>query len=889
MKKYFMLLVLPMFMTMAITGFSQRKKADKCYADYNYNAAIGLYLKVIETNPHDTTSIVNLANSYYIIKDYDNAEVYYYKAVSMVSVPPKVYYNYGQVLKNNGKLNEAIAQLEKYKVLSPKDTSVNSDIKYCNSLKNNNSIECQVGILTGINTEYSEFCPVFYNDSLVFVSDRSEDMVNLTRNKYNGSNYLKVFYAAPVMGGYGNPKPAPEQINGVNADYNIGPVSYSADGSKVFFTEVAAIHKPHFVNRMKIYYYERSGSSWGARKAFPYNSDDYSVMHPAISPDGNRLFFASDMQSGQGGMDIYVCERTAEGWSKPKNLGNEVNTGGSEVFPYMRNDGVLFFSSDKHFNFGGLDIFSSKEVNGAWTEVHNLGADVNSTTDDFGICFNKNNRSGYFSSDRKGGKGKDDIYSFVFIDNSIPLTGRVLFSFRAADFVPNVEVSVLDNDGKVIAITKTDSAGLFKFSNLKPETDYIVKVDENDSRFAGKRRLFLTDKNGRIVAATRARFNDGKYCFEKLPPDLTKMLPMDEEPTNLAGNILHGDSSKPLTNISISLLDTLGSVLQSAITNAFGSFVFDDIAPQKEYDFRVYTGGVKLPPKSKIVLSDRNGNVIREIFLTADGEYYNFKILAADTVALKKLAVDDGMLRLKIKDILLSEDKKPMTNVKVSLVDSVRKIFRTSNTDTAGIFVFDNLPPGGNYMLVFDTNDTRLRGMRKIYLADMNHNIIRELKLGRDFKFKILPADETKLGSIYVDDPWLAALNIKKEKKGDYDVQKIIENIYFEYGKSDILPSTANILNKLVLVMKDNQQVNVELDAYTDPRGADKFNLDLSQKRADAAVAYVVAQGINKKRVIGKGYGKSHPLNNCGDPKVHCTEDQYAVNRRIEFKITQAR
>ncbi len=883
-KKY---IVIVLFSVLAFTVIGQKKKADMFYDQYNYRGAISLYPKVIESSSTDTSSIIKLANAYYIVKDYDNAEKYYALAAAMNGVPAKVIYNYAQVLKNNGKIDEALVQFNRYVALAPKDTSGSSEVKYCNRLKGNYANNYQVGTVTGLNSEYAEFSPAFYNDSLVFVSDRNPDMVNFSKNKYTGGNYLKVFYAAPVMGGFANPKPAPVQINGDNADYNIGPVSYSADGSKVFFTEVASIHKSHFVNRMKVYYYEKTGSSWGDRKAFEYNSDDYSVMHPGVSPDGNRLFFVSDMPGGFGGMDIYVCDKTATGWSKPKNLGAEVNTPGNEVFPYMRNDGVLFFSSDKHFNFGGLDIFSCNEVNGSWTKVQNLGADINSSTDDFGICFNKNNRSGYFSSNRKGGKGKDDIYSFVFTGDYLPLKGKVLFSFAASDIVAGVAVSVIDDSGHVVAVTRTDSAGRFIFDKLRPEANYIVKVDENDSRFAGKQRLYLTDKNGRIVAATKARFNNGKYCFVKLPPDLTTMPPMNEEPTNLAGNILHGDSSKPLANVVITLVSDKDSALQSVTTNAFGSFVFDDIASQKEYTFKVYTGTQKLPSNTKIVLTDKSGNVIREIFLTGDGEYYKFKILASDTVALKKLEVDDTKLRLQLRDMLLSEDKKPMTNLKVNLLDRNRKLFKTANTDSAGIFVFNNLPAGEDYMIEFDTTDARLTAMRKMYLADTHHNIIRELLLGRNYRFRILPADENTLGSIYADDPWLAALNIKKGKQGN-DMQ-IIENIYFDYGKNDILPAAANLLNKLVLVMQANPDINVELDAYTDPRGADQFNMELSQKRADAAVAYVIKQGVNKKRVSGKGYGKTHPLNNCGDPKIHCTEEQYAINRRLEFKISQGK
>jgi len=223
---------------------------------------------------------------------------------------------------------------------------------------------------------------------------------------------------------------------------------------------------------------------------------------------------------------------------------------------------------------------------------------------------------------------------------------------------------------------------------------------------------------------------------------------------------------------------------------------------------------------------------------------------------------------------LVDENKKPLNAVKIKLNDRRGNTLFSTMTDST-------------YIVELDTTDTKLNGLRHLYLTDARHHIIRELILGRDFKFKVLPSDYNKIGKVSVYDPWLAALNLKGTRK-ESDMN-IIENIYFDYLKWDILPAAANTLSKVVDVMQKDPQIKIELDAYTDSRGSDDANLKISQKRADAAVNYMVQHGISKTRVSGKGFGKAHPINNCGDPKVHCTEEQFAQNRRIEFKITRAK
>jgi outer membrane protein OmpA-like peptidoglycan-associated protein len=253
------------------------------------------------------------------------------------------------------------------------------------------------------------------------------------------------------------------------------------------------------------------------------------------------------------------------------------------------------------------------------------------------------------------------------------------------------------------------------------------------------------------------------------------------------------------------------------------------------------------------------------------------------------MEVDDPQLRLAFSNYLLSETKTPLPNVKVSVVDNNGSMLQSTLTGPNGDFAFSNLPPDKSSAIEVDANDPRLSKMKKLYIADSKKNITKELLLnGGSFKYEFLPADKREMGNIYVYDPWIEALNLKN-KKGSKDSMYIIENVYYDYEKWDILPAASRVLDKVVKVMNADPSIKLELDAFTDPRGADDLNMKLSQQRADAAVSYMVSHGINKSRLTGKGLGKSHPLNKCGDPNVHCTEAEFAVNRRTEFKIERTK
>jgi len=901
-------IVLYLLLVLSLSTYAQKKQGDADYARFNYRAAIRCYLKAVSSDPNDSASLIHLANCYGILREYDNAEIYYARAVNMQNTPPYVYLNYGKILKSNGKLDQAREQFAIYAGLYPNDTVARDEIRYCdNIIKKRAYISYQVNTLDNINSKYSDFGPALFKDNLVFVSDRGTDMVNFSKNATTGGNNFSMFIAKPVRSSFSTPENFTVDKS-AGSDFNIGPAAFSTDGKTIYYTQVEAVRKKGFVNQAKLYISTMDADGkWGKPQPFQYNSDTYSIMDPSISEDGQWIYFASNMPGGFGGTDIYECQKSGDGWSKPVNLGSQINTPGNEVFPYIRKDGTLFFSSDRHFSYGGLDIFSAEKFDIIWADVENLGPDINSTTDDFGICFNANGRTGYFSSNRKDGTGADDIYSFFYVGDYRPMKGKLLSSYNNNNIVTGATLHIINDSGRVVATGKTDMFGNFIFKTLDPNSKYSVQVDESDPRFFGKKRFYLADSTGKIVGATIQDFKMGKFIFKQLPPDITK-LPMiqnmDKE-MNLAGSLLHGDSSKPVANVRVNMLNENGEVVASAVTNEFGAFVFTNLPPDNNYVFSVNANDTQLPPRTRIVLNNKNGDVIKVFYVGNDGKF-RFTLLASDSVSLKRMKVDDVDLRLTLKSTLLDADKRTMAGVKVNLVDRYGQVLESTTTDGMGQFSFSNLPPDKDYFEQVDANDPKLKGMKKVYISDSKGNIVHELDKSTGFKFEVLPSDKVSIGNIYVNDPWLTALNLKHRAAGGntttgnnrtnntsnnngqtQESLNIIENIYYDYQKWDILPPAARVLDKVVSVMKSDQFITIELDSYTDPRGSDEFNMELSQKRADAAVDYIAAHGIDRRRLKGVGFGKTHLLNNCGDPGVTCSEDQLAINRRTEFRVSR--
>lgn len=263
-----------------------------------------------------------------------------------------------------------------------------------------------------INSPALEFSPVFYQNGLVYVSSRQK---NGPVDEAIGETFFQLFYSE--FDPNDNPtRPQPFSVE-INSQLHEGPVSFDRTGNKLYFSrnnQKAGMSKADSKGRvqMKLYEADKGYFDWENLRELPFNGDEFSCMHPALSPDSKKLFFASDMPGGYGGMDLYVVERRGAAWMPPINLGPDINTNKNEVFPFIHESGALFFASDGHAGYGGLDLFMIDLSLPDWSEVVNLGPPFNSTQDDLSLILLPNGKRGFFASNREGGAGKDDIYLF---------------------------------------------------------------------------------------------------------------------------------------------------------------------------------------------------------------------------------------------------------------------------------------------------------------------------------------------------------------------------------------------------------------------------------------------------------------------------------------------
>ncbi len=880
-------IVVAFILVFSFSSFAQYKKGVKYYEGFQYSKAIPYLKKVADKNSTDKNdATLKLANSYLNIKDYKNAEAYYQKAIEQGNTEPLTHYNYGTVLKNNNKYDEALKEFSTYIRSNPNDAKAKNAIKSFQDIKVWQSLpkEYDIANLSEINTEKSEFCPVIYDNKLFYTSWQKPDLVNFESFDFDGTPYLNIYYAN--LKNDIPESPVKSFSKKINSQYHDGPVCFSKQ-NELFVTRVTyAKHKKDksFVNRPQLYTSVKSGKSWSKLSPFPLNNIDYSLAHASISEDGNYLFFSSDMPGGNGGMDIWVCKKNNTGWDKPINLGPDVNTSGNEEFPFIRGDGMLFFSSDALPGFGGLDIFSARQIAGKWILNRNEGVGINSLADDFGVFFIDNNK-GYVSSNRDGGKGSDDIYKFTFTQKLISVDGTVLNSQNGTNPAKNVKVILEDNNGNHLNDMRTNNEGYFRFENLSPDNKYMVKMDENDASFSHQKRYYFMDSKGEVMRVTVVNEKGEKYVFRNLPANAGSLPELTSpDDATLAGNLLYGENpSLPIANKKVLLKDANGNIIDEATTNAFGAFVFNKIPSGDNYFITLAEEDASLPAGTKIILTNKSGKEVKAMQSGGKGSF-KFDLLASDKSTLNTMQVVDADLLMNINGNILGADKKPLKGVKVYLKNEKNQTIDTVVTDDKGAFIFNKLSVSVNYIVNLDENDAQLKDIDKIYITDQKGRTIRELTKNRlkGYSFNLLQSEKSTLKDIYVEDPWLEVLTMKDN--GKKEEITIIESVNYALNAYKFDDAGQRVIDKVIQIMKNNPAIDIEISSHTDAQGDDKTNLLLSQKRAKYAVDYMIAHGISNKRLKSVGYGESKLINKCGN-NITCTEEEHAKNRRTEFKI----
>ena len=337
------------------------------------------------------------------------------------------------------------------------------------------------------NSEYSDFSPMFYNeDELVFASAMDSSFFSTRRYKWNNQPYLDL-YVAKVNKESQEVKNAIKFSKKINTKYHEASVTFSPDNETMYFTRNNYGKKlkrdKNGINNLKIYSSKKVDGEWTEAKELPFNSDAFSTGHPALSPDGKQLYFVSDRPGSLGETDLFVVDVLGSGsFSEPRNLGPEINTERKEMFPFINNK-KLYFSSNGHVGLGGLDIYEVPfdDENG-FLEVKNMGKPVNSKKDDFSFIINEETQKGYFASNRRGGKGDDDIYSFSRLipeEINYNAIAGVVTELISGDVMPESLVTLLDENNIKLKEVIADKNGSFVFEDLDGNTKYTIKTTKD--------------------------------------------------------------------------------------------------------------------------------------------------------------------------------------------------------------------------------------------------------------------------------------------------------------------------------------------------------------------------------------------------------------------------
>jgi len=458
---------------------SNFRKAEIFYKKLAYRNAIELYLRELEKKPANTMAKLRIADSYRVLENLSMAEEWYKKAFEE-DIPNSYYmYDLAQILSSNEKYTEAREWYNKYRFEVQGDVRPKEKIAFIDNmdfyLRDSSLFYVD---LANINSEHSDFGSIYFKGGIVFLSSRDQDLFikhQSSSAQSKDESLLDMYYSEFDES---NSLLTPEKFHKkLNSKFHEGPITFYENENKVAFTrnnyyQGKEIRSFDGTLMLSIYFAELNEEHELTKLTpFEYNNREYSTAHPNFSKDGKSLYFSSDLPGGFGGADLYVSHLENGKWGNPVNLGDKVNTAGDEMFPFT-SDGKLYFSSDGHGGFGGLDIFVAIDQNGIFTNTNNFGFPINSPADDFAFIINEEGRKGLFSSNRKGGLGNDDIYNFTV--RYFWVAGQVI-ELEEGYPIPDVEVTLLDSLGVQLNQTFTDSVGGFRL-DIPLDTDYSIKV-----------------------------------------------------------------------------------------------------------------------------------------------------------------------------------------------------------------------------------------------------------------------------------------------------------------------------------------------------------------------------------------------------------------------------
>jgi outer membrane protein OmpA-like peptidoglycan-associated protein len=452
--------------------------------------------------------------------------------------------------------------------------------------KNSDVFNVELKPALGINTNALEFSPAYFGDGIVYIYANPRKATK--KDKEINSAPFGLYYAP--FNDMGMPEKSTVFSKNISSDFHLGPAAFNQAQDVLFFsrndiplnlkTKSRKEAEP-YKSVQKLYQAVKGPDDWIQIETLPFNSDTFSIFHPALSPDGKRLYFTSDMPGGYGETDIYYVEKIGSGWSPPINAGPVVNTPGKEAYPFVHQNGDLYFASNSHPGMGGFDIFVSRQNGRNWTQPANLGAPINSKSDDFGICIAANSYEGFFTSNRSGGKGKDDIYKFrLKLREDLPYVQAQVLCIDK-----NERKRISDAEIRVIELSPSGSPDITAPIYAYKETE----DEEIKYQLKGSAKLkpadFMSDSDG---AAVVQLFKHKKYvimaskegyhsAFMPVAGTQTELrINLEKIPVKscvwLNGTLLDKESMNPVKGASVATLDRISGEGKALKTGEDGSF-----------------------------------------------------------------------------------------------------------------------------------------------------------------------------------------------------------------------------------------------------------------------------------------------------------------------------
>ncbi|MFZ6050623.1 OmpA family protein [Halocola ammonii] len=543
------------------TGFSLAQKskltlADKHFQAFDFTEAIAIYDDVLEKHPENSEALRKVSVSLSNTGNYALAEARLKTLTELEEKSVDDLILLADVLKQNGKLDEAAEIYEEIYRQYPENEIAKKYHEHPNWVKSLLRDSSRFNLeIAAINSKYSDFAPVFMDDKVLFSSSRREGKGQTRTYNWNDQSYLNIFASDLEKD---STLANPDVLrNDLNTRFHEGTVSYDQNEGKLYITRNNYIdgkqQKDENGNlNLGIFISSFNDGEFGDVQPFELNNKNYSVGHPTLTSDGSTIYFVSDMPGGHGGTDIYYSEKIDEKWSEPKNLGPVVNSSGNEMFPYLVDDEVLYFSSDGHVGLGGLDLYYFR-LNYNNPVAFNMGYPINTTHDDFGICVFENGKSGFLSSNRPGGMGDDDVYHYAIADPEKTVISGIVFDQETKEPVEGATVTVRRSsvtDSSDVAIS-TDESGR-----------YELELDTTDQA------VVMGSKEGYFKEASTANRDNNSEYVDRVNIEL------EDYDFGVEGFVYLAKEKIPAENATLQLLDEKGNLLKEISSDPEGQYAF---------------------------------------------------------------------------------------------------------------------------------------------------------------------------------------------------------------------------------------------------------------------------------------------------------------------------